>query len=327
MKKLLFTLCAMMIAMASYAQNLLVATLTHGEDVSIYYGAAAFQSAMEAAEDGDVINLSGGGFLSADIKKAVTIHGIGVDEALPTSLMGDLAVDIPAEATGRLMMEGVQIRNVITISGTTNQSCFIKCRIVGNVKLIDDAINSQFLNCELAAMNMSGNATAQYVGSYVQDMNIEGSAGADFVNCVVAPSLHSNSSCYADRIRRSTLLNCIVVNRQTIYHSNFSLPNTSTAQDCISVGPGNPFDTFTGSNNTSGVARTFFVDSDIKKDLTDEAKELYLGADGTPVGMYGGVFPFNTIPGYPRITKLNADPKASADGKINVEIEVSTVEP
>ena len=59
------------------------------------------------------------------------------------------------------------------------------------------------------------------------------------------------------------------------------------------------------------------------KDLTEEAKGKYLGTDGTPIGMYGGIMPFNMIPSYPRITKMNVANKTTADGKLSVEIEVS----
>ena len=61
-------------------------------------------------------------------------------------------------------------------------------------------------------------------------------------------------------------------------------------------------------------------------ELTDEAKTTFLGTDGTEVGMYGGVLPYNSTPSYPQITKVNVANKTTADGKLSVEIEVSATE-
>lgn len=65
---------------------------------------------------------------------------------------------------------------------------------------------------------------------------------------------------------------------------------------------------------------------DQKFELCNEAKTKYLGTDGTEVGMHGGLLPYNSIPSYPRITKMNVANKTTADGKLSVEIEVSAVE-
>lgn len=56
--------------------------------------------------------------------------------------------------------------------------------------------------------------------------------------------------------------------------------------------------------------------------LTDQAKALYKGADGTEVGIYGGATPFTTTPSYARITKFNVAPKTTDDGKLSVDITV-----
>lgn len=65
-----------------------------------------------------------------------------------------------------------------------------------------------------------------------------------------------------------------------------------------------------------------FIDSEARNGLTEEANALYLGTDGTPVGMYGGKFPFTLTPSYPIITTFNVSPETDSDGKIEVEIEI-----
>ena len=53
MKKLFLSfVVAMIAATATFAQNTLVATLSHGEDVSMYYGTYALHDAMNAAASG-----------------------------------------------------------------------------------------------------------------------------------------------------------------------------------------------------------------------------------------------------------------------------------
>ena len=66
MKKIFLSLVATMVATVSFAQAL-VATLSHGDDIKFFYGTRAFQQAMDAAKDGDVINLSSGDFTISEI--------------------------------------------------------------------------------------------------------------------------------------------------------------------------------------------------------------------------------------------------------------------
>ena len=50
------------------------------------------------------------------------------------------------------------------------------------------------------------------------------------------------------------------------------------------------------------------------------------GIDGTPVGKFGGMIPYNMTPSYPQITKMNVAAKTTADGKLSVEIGVSAAQ-
>ena len=94
MKKLFLSLVAAIVAAtATYAQNSLIAVLSHEGEVSTFYGITALREAHDAAENGDVITLSSGTFNSCDITKAVTIRGAGMEVnsetgALPTIIQG-----------------------------------------------------------------------------------------------------------------------------------------------------------------------------------------------------------------------------------------------
>ena len=79
MKKFFFSMVVLVIATMSYSQNTLVATLSHGDEVSMYYGSKALVNAVDAAKSGDVITLSSGTFKTCDISKGITIRGAGAE--------------------------------------------------------------------------------------------------------------------------------------------------------------------------------------------------------------------------------------------------------
>ena len=55
-------------------------------------------------------------------------------------------------------------------------------------------------------------------------------------------------------------------------------------------------------------------------------EEILRNADGTEIGMHGGVLPYDTTPSYPQITRMNVANKKTADGKLSVDIEVAGAE-
>lgn len=69
---------------------------------------------------------------------------------------------------------------------------------------------------------------------------------------------------------------------------------------------------------------TYSDDKDYK--LTDEAKAIMKGTDGTEVGIYGGSLPYDPTPTNPQISKFNVAAKTTADGKLSVDIEVKSAE-
>lgn len=332
MKKILLSFVAFVSAVVSYAQQL-VATLTHGEDVSMFYGAYAYRDAMAAAVDGDVINLSGGGFQACTINKAVSIRGAGVLAEMPTFIINDFDINVPEESTDRLSIEGVKISNTITLKGSLTNAYFMKNYISSvwgaagaNIK------NINFVNCQVYRYDVNQSnltVSCQFINCYVCDILNEANskATAAYVNCVIRPY----DGYHADYIAYSNLINCLLVNRNI--HSYYSLPASSSATNCLAVSDcnqnynQNAFSNVAASvNNGYTNDFTIFTDSDYEKDLTDEAKEKYLGSDGTPVGMFGGPLPFSFTPTYPQITKMNVASKTTADGKLSVDIEVSAVQ-
>lgn len=329
MKKLLLSFVALVCATVSYAQQQLVATLTHGDEISMFYGTYAYRDAMNAAVDGDVINLSGGNFQATNINKAVSLRGAGVEAEYPTYILGSCDINIPAESTEHLSLEGLWFSSALYLGGTLKDAYFFKS-LFSQVFIHSNSqvTNSMFVNSRINEFRMDASGSpvsCQFMNSLVNNVSVTDNSNlsANFINCVVmAPSNGANFN----YISYSTFLNCILV--RTEYWGD-SLPSTSSAFNCVAVCSGGS-DAFgnisAGQNNRCIYDFSIFTDSDYGKDLTNEAKATYLGSDGTPVGMYGGSLPFDLTPTYPQITKMNVASKTTADGKLSVDIEVSAAQ-
>ena len=331
MKKLFFSLVALVIATVSYAQSTLVATLTHGDEIKMFYGVKALQQAHAAAVDGDIINLSGGKFEMGEgysnyITKGITIRGTGVNSSNHTTISTILYIQIPESTKERLSVEGCIFEGEIRSYGFPN-GYFLKNHFRNTFKQVYSSKNAMFVNCSLSGYTPNG-CSSQFINSYVYDYVDQGSGSqAKFVNCVM------DSYSAHNYIKNSELINCIIVySRDT----TTGLPASNTAWNCVACGSINGtdiremsysiFNKLAFKQNCSLAGKDIFIDSNHENDLTDEAKATYLGNDGTPVGRYGGPFPFSWTPTYPQITKMNVANKTTADGKLSVEIEVSATE-
>lgn len=305
-------------SVSAFAQNTLVATLTHGDEVSMFYGTNALRQACSAATHGDVINLSGGKFQSTKITKAVAVRGTGIHDANPTYIVNNFDVEIPANVTEKLSFEGCRITNTITIKGTLSNAYFLKNYLKyvyvypsDNAKMN----NGMFVNCDVYGMSLYGQSTAQIINSYVEQFSNSGKL-ASFVNCVI------NTNGYAHLYKCCQFVNCIMYGM-----SGGCFPSTCSAMNCVDVsGYKNALNNISLKENCSYAGMDIFQGSNVWRDLTDEAKAKYLGIDGTPVGKFGGMIPYNMTPSYPQITKMNVAAKTTADGKLSVEIGVSAAQ-
>ena len=304
-------------SVSAFAQNTLVATLTHGDEIRMFYGTNALQQACSAATHGDVINLSGGNFQSTKITQAVAVRGTGIHDANPTYIVNAFDVEIPANVTVKLSFEGCRITNTMTIKGTLSNAYFLKSSLAGVSVFSSNGKmdNGMFVNCDVYGMSLYGQSTAQIINSYVEHFSNSGKL-ASFVNCVI------NTNGYAHLYECCQFVNCIMYGMSGGY-----FPSTCSAMNCVDVsGYKNALNNISLKENCSYAGMDIFQESNVWNDLTDEAKAKYLGIDGTPVGKFGGMIPYNMTPSYPQITKMNVAAKTTADGKLSVEIGVSAAQ-
>lgn len=325
MKKVLLTVVGIMFAATSFAQNALVASLSNGEKVSYYYGVNALKQAVEAAASGDIINLSGGVFNATDITKAITLHGAGIDSDNPTIIVGNFNIEIASDDAKQFMMEGIRCQDNMYTKGIFANPYFLKCqfKFYGYAKEDDAVTNVMFVNCKITSqVNAGANNTLFFVNSYVSGISHSQNAAITATNCVL------NTGIYG--LIQSQFFNCIFFTRK---YTESRLPAETKATNCYFVeydGDSYAYDPW----NTQCVNCGRFAYTEMFKDFTgnytdaqtfelaEGATTKFPGLNGEQIGLYGGLQPYNSIPSYPLITKMEVGEKTNEAGQLSVEIEV-----
>lgn len=326
MKKfiVLFVAVMAMFATTAKAQSSLLATLNHEGTISTFYGTNALQQAHAAAADGDVITLSSGTFQSVNITKAVTLRGAGMvldaaTQTEPTVLANEFTIDIPDETTQRLTIEGIYTNQYVSIKKLKN-AMFLKDRF-RYFSFPESAYGKDltFIHCRITERYNGtdySNNSAVFQNCIVRDMH-----GNNYIfnNCLFleANNLHCGNSEY----RNCIILGSNNANSSSTYYNNLYCKYSSAVK-------------FNVTNNTNvevaedneAIKNLFGNSDDNEYKLTEAAKALIKGTDGTEVGIYGGSLPYDPTPTNPQISKFNVAAKTTADGKLSVDIEVKSAE-
>lgn len=331
-------------AMTASAQ---IATLSHEGQISAFYGENSLIEAMDAATHGDIISLSSGRFNATNITKRVTLRGTGMSSSSDpndmyeaTVIVGNSDINLPDTLSETLMltMESLYFNNSVSISKALKKAQFTKCRFytfggitTGNTKKQDDV---SFTHCRVTySFSAGSNSQITFLNSIVCAPYVL-SGYVNYNNCVIK---YTNGSSgiggFSNTNINNRFKNCII----HLCNQSGTLASSNTASHCIGVcGSSTMFDKLTTGNTTNTyvsdittVFRTYSITSDYHItdsddfELTETAAQTYLGDDGTQVGIYGGVLPYDERPLNPKITKCNVASKTTADGKLSVDIEVS----
>ena len=324
------------------AQSTVIATLSHEGNITTFYGTPALKQALDAAVDGDIITLSPGTFQASDIRKSITLRGAGYvlnteTHTEPTVISGDFTI----YGTNGLTIEGIY-HNATMYYYTYNDiinAKFIKCRFYvinsyasGSSTLKD----AQFIDCKIRySIDLYRNCNVSLINCILNRPRVYGGGDNSFFNfqnCVIIGLNVNNSSSWG--IYRSTFNNCII---DADYQYDWPLSSSNSGYNnlCINTFGYQSFfqNILTNTNNSYETDFTkVFKDytgtysDDLGFELTDEAKQKYRGSDGTEIGIYGGVMPFDPTPSNPQITKLNVASKSTVNGKLSVDITVKGLE-
>ncbi|MBR1464188.1 MAG: hypothetical protein IJ604_12565 [Prevotella sp.] len=305
MKKLFFTLFVLGCAVIAKAQNDVVnATLQHGDQVTLFSGVTALVQAHEVAADGDVITLSSGGFNTTTITKSVTIYGAGFekDETTGTDvtlIMGNLLVGVADQTLKDVHIEGVNINgsfnlaNASTVEGLELVRCFVKSGFAHNA-------NSK--NCVIKECIFTGGFSAGN-GYVAENILIQNSMVFGDITCFGTTSSVLVDHCFVTGyVGGYTLKNSILSYRRIGAYADYGAfegnggTTGATVTNCIvtilygdAAKNNNIFrncylgvdDMFSDSPNVRNYSYTATRTYELKQDN-------WIGDDGTEVGIRGG---------------------------------------
>lgn len=324
--------------LSGFAQSDLVATLSHGSNLSTYYGADALSEAYTAAAEGDLITLSPGTFNAVNIEKAITVRGAGMQPMegngyVPTQIGGNFNITVPSSSSSVLTLEGIQCLEYVIMNGENLAPINIfRCRFEG---LRGDGVNMNAISSKFgylySSFDIGGNTILNCQNCIIVDTNSQGHSVGNTAkiiasNCVVgSPSEHN------------TIEYCVFKN--SIIAAYYNLSSTNSAQNCIGINMSyapDVFENIVGASNVmiegSGETAYSKVFKTLKGvtltltpsetyELTPTAAATYLGDDGKQVGIYGGTNPFDPTPSNPQIKKFTVDSSVNS-GKLSVKINV-----
>lgn len=351
MKKILFAMVAALMSTAmSFGQSTLVASLSHGDEVKMYYGTSALIEAVNESESGDVITLSGGSFACANFTKGITVRGTGITAENPTVInykdnINNVGNTISiSKSDSCFIMEGVIVRlghpypYKLKITGDTSNLYFLKSKIETGISFeSSSSAQATFVDCYISDCSLNGSSTTKFSNCCIEVFtnSLENTSKAEFYNCLLTANKYNTNLC------KSSFVNCILFcgpDSERMY----GIPSETIAMNCLAIGSGfygviSATDCVAVDNselpsifkvyisNTDRWGTTWYTPKE-PYELTDEAKATYLGTDGKEMGLYGGQYPYDFTPLYPQITKMNVAKQTTVDNKLSVEIEVSAVE-
>lgn len=331
MKKfiVLFVALVAIFATTAKAQSSLLATLNHEGTISTFYGSNALQQAHAAAADGDVITLSSGTFQSVNITKAVTLRGAGMvldaaTQTEPTVLANEFNIDIPDETTQRLTIEGIYTNQKVTINKLKN-AMFLKDRFCRIYMASSQSYGKDltFIHCRITDQyvgNNNSNNSAVFLNCLINGNDIVG-INYIFNNCLFLGE--TTKHCYNSEYKNCIILNSFSSESTSTYYNNLYCKYKYSGSIRFNVT--NNTNVEVGGDNEA-IKNLFGYSDDNEYKLTEAAKALIKGTDGTEVGIYGGSLPYDPTPTNPQISKFNVAAKTTADGKLSVDIEVKSAE-
>ena len=345
MKKLFLSLIAVAVgALSSFAQDDLVATLTHGSTLTTYTGADALSDAYTDAADGDVITLSPGVFNAVDIRKAITIRGAGMipmesNGYVSTQLSGDFTIYVKDNASTIVTIEAIHVLGYLWVKGNNLAPANLqKSRFQSGV--VGNGISMTAFSCVF----LNGLCADYETGEGVKNVTL------NCMNCVINQAQADGYYAYYDVTAMAKIIatNCVlrqgsynlpycVLTNSIIYTYNSwdVLPETCAANNCVAISNSEYFINIKTTTNVTledneetykSLFKTLTRWNDITAlyetfQLTNTAAATYLGGDGKQVGLYGGTSPYDITPTNPQVTNFTVG-SSTSNGKLTIKINV-----
>lgn len=341
MKNFVLLAISLFVAMFAQAQetDVLMATLQHGGKTTVFIGYDAFKNAYNAAADSaDIITLSSGSFRSpGTISKSITVFGAGfehdtINDIKPTIIVGN--VEIRTKLSDAEDEDGYAIKVPVNLAGSRYEGLSFGGGSL-SIYAADYEINDIFINkCDVGIKLLNRNSYSNVCvsNSYVRHVvNTDGRPDFPVNNMLITNSYiesfqleNSNSTLLIDHcIIKCQLKNysCTITNSVLIYGYGHNL-NGTIVRNNIFFCKDSYAENLCGETLKSTFAEEYGNgDYSADKSFALKYPQKYPATDGTEIGLYGGLHPWNKIPCIPRIIESSIDTKTSADGKLKISIK------
>lgn len=351
MKKLFFSLvvaCMTLIGSEAYAQSeAQSATLQQKDKTTVYYGPTAFVDAFNAVKDSaDVITLSSGTFLSTTVNKPVTIYGAGFElneeKGIYPTIINDFYIahinatdpEDPNIQTKNnidgIHIEGVRINGlgfggnqiVATLSNLVLKKCYFEQLIFDNYYSPYTAMttNTKVINCVINTFYVDTSSNNFGIcNSIINNLIGMDQPNSLFVKNSIIFKMDNVYGTFKDNIMLPSGA-IFGIGLSSYYERNIA--RSSTLVDGLS--DANKKDNWVGKTDIAIFGETIgdAYNPKLTYAIKAEAAKTYIGTDGTPVGLYGGFYPFTKTPSTPQIVSKAIDVQSTTDGKLKVNIKV-----
>lgn len=342
MKKifLLFFVVLTFVFVKAQSSDVPMATLQHGDKTLVFYGSDALNAAYNAAADSsDVIMLSSGSYsVPGRIQKSISIYGTGFEPdtiigSKPTVLYGNLYLeprDVMHEdedgnvTTSRVRVNGIHIEGVKVIGSIGAQNfkneiirnlTIAKCHIIGEVSLSTESHNMMIRQSIVnGRVGYGGPNDILTVNLYIANSWIGCLTWINGFLTMNHSILYGIDNAFIGRYTNNIMyvpLSYVMVGCNNIFIGCGAGDNVQSYDNYPNMKPAAVFEAV-GEDGTYAANKTFAL----------KYPDKYLGEDGSQIGLYGGLYPWNKIPSTPRIIASEIDAKTSAEGKLKVNITV-----
>ena len=326
MKRFITMIVAVCAFFAVSAQNSMV-TLSHNGELSFFANLSAFEDAVDAAEDGDILYLSEGIFTSSNtevtVDKRISIVGCGYK----SQILFDIDVNMknnPYVEGQSFNIDGVNLRTLSFNGKSTNSSDDTNRDNIGYVNISNSRIY-KLQDAGLAGKDLK--VSSCYIDKFIPyRVNKNNTI---ITNSKIVQLLDNNH----DNSLPITLKNCNVWGSyylpKTVISSIIycSISQSGSPDSNFSAGSNNPSIINTLISNKSKLPETaifqdcYFQDFEFDDNL-DLTTDLS-GYDGNVVGIHGGESPFSENPSVPTVDSANSTVEYdAASNKLKVNITV-----
>jgi len=328
-KSILLTaiICSFLALQTAIAQNP-VTTLQHNGTTQAFYGQNSLVNAYNASINGDTLYLSTGYFTPPTIAKGIKIIGAGhfpdsASVAKRTFILGHLFITQGADS---LLLEGLYIDGNIGYNGDPiNYVKVFRCRFndFSSGSYAHSVKNHfSFEECFLRNIDFSGEVEDNLL---IKHCIIVQQIGGINGNALIDGNVFLLNGGPLSGVSSSVIQNNIFISiSQFYFNAGNSINNNLFVRSSMNFG-NNSY-----NNNYLGVpqANIFVSQSGNEIDYTHDYHlqhpDLYIGTDGTQVGLYGGSIPFKDKgkPSNPQVISKNIATETDANGNLPISITV-----